>query len=509
MADFLSEAVAVRVGPEATKGIPPSTGWVEIQPNDGTLSEWGNKYTDVERNTYSKKLMVEPGDHVRKEVGFSIAHDLNKDFSDLALPSSFRCVVAHFGGTGLSLFRPTAVVDGGAGDDSYTVAANGALAAGMLIYPRGFSNAANNGIKKTVASTATAIKVPTGTLVAETTPPANVTLDVIGFEGSSGDIGISASGHLTSAGGVNFTTLGIAVGMWIYLPSQSEATAMGSANYAFATAALTGWARVTAVSATQISLERHTFTVSADTGAGKTIRVFVSSRLYRNYQLGDSNYARPTLHAEKEMVDESGAKFYEYGKGLAVNTLTIAAPMANKITATAAFIGMDATDPVASGSRIAGPANAYAPLATALLDTQNDLKFVRVKDTLGNALASGVDEWTLTIDNKVSPKESQATFGASGHKYGKFTYSVALKVYLDSIEQRKAVTANRQCYWDAIGKNDDYSIVFDMPNTRIRNLRETLAADDIAMLDYTLVAFPNAADGIGCAAAVFGWLPSA
>jgi hypothetical protein len=507
MADFLSEATAVRAAPESSKGVAPSTGWQEIQPDDGTLADWGNKYVDVERNTYSKRLMLEPGDHVKKDVGFSIVHDTNKDFLDLMLPSAMRCVTAHFGGTGLSLFHPTAVVDGGGSDDSYTVAASGAFAANILIYARGFSNAANNGLKVTVVSTATAIKVATASLVAEV-PTGTVTVDAVGFQGASADITMNASGNLTSTL-LDFTTLGLKVGMWIYLPNAAEAATMGSANYAFANAALTGWARITAIAAALLTLERHTFTPAADTGTGKTLRVFVHSRLHRNYTLDNALYARPTLHMEKEMIDEAGAAFYEYAEGLAVNMLKIAAPINSKITATIDVIGMDATDPVAVGSRIAGPSTAYAPLATSLIDTQNDLQVIRLRNTAGTALVDEFNDWTFTADNKVTPKDVQGTFGAAGHKYGKFNYSADCKVYYANTASLAAVTNNTQGAFDVFTSNGEYGLTIDMPNTRIRELKQELAADDIAMLSFKLVAYPSTADGIGCAIGVFGYLPIA
>jgi hypothetical protein len=516
MADFLSEAAAVRAAPESTKGTAPSANWQEIQPDDGTLSDWGNKYTDVERNTYSKRLMLEPGDHVKKDVGFSIVHDTNKDLMDLFLPSALRCVPGHFGGTGLSLFHPTDATDGGVSDDSYTVAASGDFAAGILIYARGFSNAANNGLTVTVASTATAIKVATGSLVAETpTVPATGTIDAVGFQGGDTDIGMDASGNLTSAT-LDFTTLDIAVGSWLKVPTASEA---GGAAFAFTNTALAGWMRVSTVAQNLITCVDHTFTPAAEAAAaGKTIRIFAASRLYRNYPLDDANYARPTLHMEKEMIDEAGAAFYEYAKGLAVNTMQIAAPINSKITTTLAFIGMDATDPVAAGSRVAGgggaasgdsPGASFEPLATSLIDTQNDLEFIRLRDTSGTALVSQVNDWTFMADNRVSPKDVQGTFGAAGHKYGKFNYSADLKVYYDDPDSLAAVTDNTQGVFDVGMRNGEYGLVISMPNTRMRELKQELAADDIAMLSFKLVAYPERTTGIGCAISVFGYLPSA
>lgn len=501
MADFIAEATAARFAPESSRGVAPSTNWVEVQPDAGSLAAWAAQYTDVERNTYDKVLMLREGDHVSKAIQIQFAHDLNKDAVDLFFPSVYRCAVDHFGSTGMSLFRPTAVTSTG-----YTVASLGAISNNHLFYARGFSTSANNGLKL-AAGTSTGTEIKCSGLTAEASPPANVTLDIVGYQGAAGDIELDVDGNLTSTS-LDFTTLSLSVGMWIYLPTAAQATAMGSALYAFSNSAYAGRARIKTIAANKLTLERRSWTIgAATTETTSTVRMFFTSRLYRNYSLDNASYARPTLHGEKEMIDEGGTKYYEYGEGLAVNTCSISAPLNSKITMSLSFIGMDADDPVVAGSRIAGPSSAYAPLASDLIDAQNDLDSVRLQDS-GGDLVTEFTEWTLTIDNKVSPKDVQGTFGAAGHKYGKFNYSVQATAYYNDPDVFACATENRAGSWDVLMKNTQYGILFDMPNVRMRALQQQLAADDIAMLSFQLVAFPNSADSIGCSCSVFGYLPA-
>lgn len=500
MADFLAEANAARFAVESSRGVAPSSGWVEVQPDAGSLGAWAAQYTDVERNTYDKVLMLREGDHVAKDVAFGFAHDLNKDYVDLFFPSAYRCVVDHLGNTGVSLFRPTAVTATG-----YTVAANGAITDSFLFYARGFTTTANNGLKL-AAGSSTSTEIKCAGLTAEVSPPSNVTIDLVGFQGAAGDIELDIDGNLTSTA-LDFTTLGLSVGMWLRLLTAAEATTMGSANYSFLTQAYGGRARIKTIAANKLTLERRTWTPGAATAeTTSTIRIFFNSRLYRNYSLDNASYARPTLHGEKEMIDEAGAKFYEYGEGLAVGKLTVAAPLNSKITATVEFVGMDATDPVVSGSRVSGPSTAYAPLATGLIDAQNDLKAIRLQDS-GGSLITEFTEWTLTIDNKVAPKGVQGVFGAASHKYGKFGYSVQATAYYNDTDVFACVTDNRALSWDAYMNNGEYALVFDLPNVRMRQLTQQNASDDLSMISFQLPAFPSAADNIGGACAVWGYLP--
>jgi hypothetical protein len=380
----------------------------------------------------------------------------------------------------------------------------------MLIKGRGFTNSANNALLVTAGtSTGTAIKVATATLVAET-PPANATLDIVGFQGAAGDLELDVSGNLTSTS-LNFTTLGLVVGMWIYLPSATQATAMGSALYAFSNSAYTGRARITAIATNQLTLERHTWTLgAATTETTSTVRVFVSSRFYRNYPIDNAVYNEYTMSFEKTDIKPgvSADTRYTMTKGCGANTLQISAPIDSKITATLGLVGMTATLPVAVASRVSGPSSAYSPLGDALLDTQNDLYEVRLTDSGGSLVADVVD-WTYNLNNNIKPRKSQGVFGASGLNYGKFMFSVNMKAYYQDSDAIDAADANRDgMAWDCFIANHQYGVLLDMPNVALRNPDLSYAANEPVMINCDIVGFRSATDGIAGALAVFGYIPT-
>lgn len=528
MSDYPSEAVTARLSTESTRGVHPTSGWWTAQVDVGGISGFEPAFQDVERDIHSVNATMESGDHVAYTVAPQLVHDCNKEFLDGVAGPVYRANAAHLGPNGVSLFRPTAVVDGGGGNDSFTVAASGDIGNNMLIYTRGFTNSGNNGLFVTAGTpTTTAIKVATGLLTAEASPPANATLDLVGIQGTANDIGITAAGHLTSAGGVDFTTKNLRVGEWIYLPTPAEATAMGDALYAFSTAVAPsgatlgtncGFARITAIAAAQLTLERHTFTIAADlgTGAGEIIRIFMPSRFYRNWPLDDTtNYDAETLSLEKEDVKPGvGADTrYTYAHGCGANTLAINSPLNNKLTATLSLVGMTATDPLASGSRKSGPSTAYAPQtqtagATALVDAQNDLKSVRIGDS-GGSLLSEFNEWTYTHGNNVTPKGVQCRFGAGDLNFGKFNDLTNFTGYHSDPDVLTAVTENRAVWWDAAVRNHQFGFLLDMPNGRIRNRQLTYAGNQPVMISGDVMGSRSPTDGIQASLCVFGYLPSA
>lgn len=509
MADYISEGVEVCLATESQRGTAPSSDYVRLQVDVGGINDFERKYTDVERDIHSVYATDEDGDHVAYSVEPSLVHDINKDFMDAVVASVMRCNLKHFGGTGLSLFRPSAVVDGGGSNDSFTVASLGALPNGLLIKTRGFTETANNGLFLTAGtSTGTAIKVATGTLTAEASPPANATLDVVGFQGGSGDLAIDSAGDLTSSV-LDFTTLGIVAGMDLYFPNPTQASVMGSAAYAFAST--TGRATVKTVAANKLTLQYHTFAIAADAGTAKTVRVFCYSRFARNYAIDDTtNYNEVTLTAEKTDVKPGvGADTrYTYVKGCGANTFQLSAPIDSKITATLGMIGMTATTPLAAASRVSGPSTAYAPQGDALQDTQNDLYEVRLIDSGGNLIADVVD-WTLNLNNNIKARKSQGVYGASGLNYGKFNSSVTMKAYYQDSDAVDAADANRDgMTWDMFTANHQYGLVVRLPNAKLRMPKLTYASNEPVMMDCEIKGKRHKTTNVQCSIGIFGYIPT-
>lgn len=521
MGKVLSEAVGVCLAPQPTLGTDPVAEYVKVQPDKGSIDGWTKDLEIVERNIHSKNMTREDGEVIGWKVMPKFAHDLNKDYVDLHAEPMMRCAAKHPGGANQRKVRITAVVDGGVGVDSFSHAAlASALPAGTLIHGKGFANSQNNALFVVVAgSTTTSTKVATASLVAEAGPPSNATLDVCGFQGTAGDITMDASGYLLSTT-LDFTTLGIQVGSRILVGTG----VLGTSTTSFGVRALNYLGYVTAVAAHQITTERRVFEFDPSTvwvpalnnGAGKTINVITGS-YYRDYPIDDASYKEALLFGEKEdpRAGSDNTSRFTAAKNLAVNQLTISAPLKNKITATADYVGTDMTDPVAAASRTAGggggvgqsPATAYEPLGTEMLHTGNHIKLVRMYDATGT-LVNEINSWTLTLNNGVSPKEVQGTSGAIDHEWGEYGHTLSTEAYYNNAQAMVAGAANSSYFWDMLAANSQFGLNFDLPLVKIRNPKQKYEANKQVKLTFDTPALRNPDSGVCCALTVYGYVPS-
>lgn len=503
MGKVLSEAATVRWATEGTLGTAPSSGWTQGQPNPGGI-EFDAELETVERDPLSVNAADEKGDIVGVKANVKITQDWNMDTAHQFATSAFRTNPKNPGGTGTAFFRPTAAVDGGGSDDSFTVAAGGALAAGTLIKVFGFANAANNGIfKVTSGSGATSIKVATGLLVAEASPPANVQLVVVGFEAASADLTINASNHLTSTL-LDFTTKGIVKGMPLIIGDE----AVGTRFATLPTRKTVAYVKTTPT-ANLVELTDYNWTVAGtDAGAGKTIRIFFGI-YFCNRPLNDADYLEPTSHLELEDQDAATSgtvPAYTYGKGCALGQMKLTAPLKNKITVDLMFVGTDIPDPVLTASRSAGPSTAYLPLRSALLDTANDLEEVVLYDSSG-ALVSEINSWTLLIDNNVKPREIQGVLGAVDHIFGKFRPNWQFDAYFKDYDQVKAARANRDLKFRVLVANHQGGFAMRMPLTALRQPKKAYAANEAVMLSGTSPGFLDPDTNSVMSMTLFGYVP--
>jgi hypothetical protein len=129
----------------------------------------------------------------------------NSHFDDLLVASLLgtRTRIAFKYNNGVADSEITAVTDS---SDTYTVNSGGtAFKAGHLAKAEGFTNAANNQIFRVASSTGTTVVGSSLTLTDETAPPGTAKLQVIGFQGASGDITATSTGLGSTA--LDFTTI--------------------------------------------------------------------------------------------------------------------------------------------------------------------------------------------------------------------------------------------------------------------------------------------------------------
>jgi hypothetical protein len=506
-----SEFVTLQSALESTLGVQATSGYRQHQINPGGAQNFYPQINKVARSPLSKNLQDEKGDIVGLSSMPSIVHDANKDLIDYFAEGIFRSATKFSGGTGVGRWQvangaggvslPTVALTAVTATD-YTVASGGALPANVLIFARGFANAANNGLKVVgAASTSTAIK--TSGLVAEASPPAGAMVEVVGYQAASADFAINASQNLTSAANV-FTTLGLNVGQWIWI---GGGTAAAPGSLGFATAADRGFARITAIAAGTLSLDRRSQTYSADTGTGKTIQIFFGPWL-RNVAGDHADYKEPsyTLELSEPGAAAAGATDYVYGLGSCINTYEFSSPLEDKTMATVAFVGTDMSDPTTTR---ATNANLAMPnVNTAALNSVSEEKRLRISNTDETGVSTDIVDWKMTINNNVKAQKQQGTLGAARMIFGKFQVSLDVTCVFVQDDVCKAIRDNRTCMFDAAFRNGDGAVLYDVPAVTLDSGAPSFAANEAVTLATNLKAFRDPTYGYTCGMSLFPSLPA-
>lgn len=494
-----AESVTLLSAIESVLGTQPTTGWRQHQPNPDGITDFYPKIKKVARAPLSKNRQNEKGDVIDLDAEPKIGHDLNKDLLDYFGPGIFLALEKYSGGTASGCFAVTPAVRAGAialsavAAGAYTVASAGALQQGTLMQARGFTNALNNGTQLVAAaSTATSIKVTAAVL--EALPPANATLEVCGFQGTAADITQTTTGLASTV--ANFTTMGLNVGQWIWI-GGGTAAAPGALGFA---TGYRGLARITAIAATALTLDRTTTALSADPGAGKTIQLFFGSFL-RDVAIDSADYIEQSYQLELSLPGAAAAAAtdYVYATGQLIDTMEINSPITNKVDATLLFNGMNVIDP--STSRATGATSAPAPLATSALNNVTELPRIRLYDPM-NAIVISQDimSWKLTLQNNVTPQKQQGTLGAARLIVGKCIVAVAMELFLIVDDTIKAIRDNRSLQFDVTLRNNDAACLWDVPGGMLDAGAEKFPANGPVTIAPTLLAFrdPTMNYTLGC-----------
>src|SRR6478736_641597 len=181
-----SNFTELRYAEEASIGVlPGSTVWVQLDPND--YSGFGGKIKTVARNPINSSRQRKKGVVVDLDASGGFGIDMTQDNIQALLPGFLFCNIRT-----KAELNPTSVVHS---SDTYNVPSGGTgYAASDLLFAKGATNGANNGLKKVVSSTGTPVVVTDVNLVDETS--GGMTISRVGVEFASGIASIDVSGSL-------------------------------------------------------------------------------------------------------------------------------------------------------------------------------------------------------------------------------------------------------------------------------------------------------------------------
>jgi tail tube protein len=486
---------------ESTLGVLPVTPiWFALEPN--TYADFGATFTSIARETINATRQVLKGTitDLKAKGGFNIdmtQHNLQKLLQGFFYANIIeKPDTAPINGTAIPITSTTT---------TEYVASGGGLSvflANMLIFAENFINSANNGLKQ-VASSATGEITPTGGGLVVETPPATAQIQACGYRATAGDLALSISGSfvLLSSTTLNFTTLGLNVGEWIYLGGDAAANA-------FATAADTGYCRIYSIAANVLTFDLTSFTPVADSGAGKLIDIYFGKVLMNATTSG--NIVVRSYNLERTLGNDGTGTQVEYLIGAVADTCTINVKDASKLTTDLSYVALNIADytgatGVKSGTRVAA-------LGEAAFNTSQNVYLSRLAplnpSTLNpTAEYAYLQDLTIDIKNDVIANTAIGTLGGFSVNEGDFAVTGKLTAYFATVGAVAAIAANQSFCLQTILAQANAGFVFDIPQLTLGGGENKVAKDKPIMVDLTMNASKNA-NGYTMLSCFFQYLPT-
>lgn len=470
-----SNVTELRYSEETSLGVANGSAvWRLLEPNG--YSDFGGQYTNVARNPIDS-------DRQRKK-GVLTDLDASGGFSSDLTAGNLQDLLQGFFFADLRRKTEHTTVTGANASNQYTAAAGlDAFPVGSLIFVTGFTNAANNGFKRVTASAATLLTV-TPALVSETI---SATIVRVGAQAGAGDIDVTNAGTLPAITSttLNFTTLGLSVGEWIFIGGDA-------ALEKFTNAANNGFKRIRAIAANRIDFDKSAATMVTEASTSETIQLFFG-RVLKN-EVG-SLIKRRTYQLERKLGAPDDAQLAqvqtEYLVGAVANEFTLNVGVADKVTADLGFIAIDHE----TRSGVTGVKAGTRPALTQedAFNTSSDFSRIRMatvssSNAAPTPLFGFLTDLTLNISNNASPLKTIGRLGAFEVNVGQFTVGGSITAYFSDIAAIASIRNNADITLDMAIAAKNKGIVLDMPLLTLGDGRAAVEQDQPITLPLSLEA---------------------
>ena len=454
-----SNITGLRIAEEQSlKVLPISPIWFPLEPN--SYSDFGGQITTVARNPINPTR--------QRKKGVTTDLDASGGFNtDLTLTNMTRLMqgimfadirekatTATMNGTAVAVSSVTS------GTKTYAVASGGAaFLTNNLIRAIDFSTAANNGVFTVASSTTSTVVTVEATLATEAAPPAAAKLTVVGHQFTVGDAQIVMNGSLVrlQSTAVTMSTLGLIAGEWIYLGGDALITTFASVNK--------GWARISVIGSNYLEFDKVSWSGAvADTGTGKTIRIFYGS-VIRN-ETTSSLIKRRTYQLERTLGDDGSGVQSEYLIGAVPNEFTLNIAQADKATCDVTFVAVD--NETRTGAVGVKSGTRPTLVNSAAFNTSSDITRIKLASVSGTdpnptPLFAFATEMKLTIKNNVSPNKAVGVLGAFDTSVGTFEVGGSLTAYFADVTAASAVRNNADITIDVLMQKKNSALLWDVP----------------------------------------------
>lgn len=503
-----SNVTGLRIAEEASlKVLPATPDWIPYEPN--SYGDFGAEITTVARNPINAGRQRKKGPTTDLDATANFNNDLTYRNMQGILQGFFFADLRRKG---------EQICTGVTGTGSiYGMSDTSGFLIGALVLASNFGIAGNNGLKTVnavTASTSVAVDEPA---TDEGSPPATANLVVVGHKGAAGDLDVVAAtgGNLPriTSSALDFTTLGLIPGEWIFVGGDS-------ASLAFSNAENNGFKRIRSISANVLEIDKSDQAMVTESSTTETVQLFFGRVL--------KNESDPTLQKRRSYQQERtlGAPDdatpadiqAEYIPGCIGNEFTFNMPTADKLAVDLGFIGLD-------GEFIDGPTTLKSGNRPTIeeqdaFNTSSDFSRIKLSQVVPGSeapvsLFAFSQEITLSINNNATPNKALGVLGGFEVTVGNFEVGGSITAYFANVAAQKAVRDNDDITLDIIMVKSNQGIAIDLPLLTLGDGRATVelnepitlplnneAASGVkldANLDHTMLMvffdyLPNAAD---------------
>jgi hypothetical protein len=436
------------------KTLPGTPVWYPLDVN--TFSDFGGSINKVSRMPFRTDRQNRKGSTVDLDAAGTLNHDLVQAGLQELLQGFFFADLRKKPEVGGS----SEITGVTTGPNTYTAASGlDVYKVNDLVFVTGCTNAANNGLKTVTTVSATVLTV-SETLIAET-PPAATKIVRVGHQFGAGDLVVDTTGSLPQLTTTtkDLTELGLVKGEFIYIGGDAAATKYDTSGQ--------GFARCRSIATNAIVIDKCQADMVADTGAAKTIQVFLG-RVLKN-EVG-SLIKRRTYNIERLLgaPDSSlpAELQSEYLIGAVPNELTFNVPTADKAMVDLAFVAMDHETRTSTVGKKSG--TRMTLVEEAAFNTSSNVPLINlavVSDTNENPtpLFAFAEEMTITINNNVSPDKAIGVLGGFDASFGNFVVSGNLTAYFVDVPAVAAIRNNSDITLDMHLVKENSGITIDIP----------------------------------------------
>jgi hypothetical protein len=430
--------------------LPGSPVWYDLEPNE--YDDFGGEPTLLARRPINSSRQRKKGAIVDLAAQGGFNQDFTNDNSKLLLSgfmyANYRKKLNE---------EPDEVTATG-----YVVADEAIYTVGMLLYASGFANSANNGLKVVTSVDSGSSEVRCSGLAAEAVPPDGAKIQVVGFQGNTGDVDVSVSGDFATITVANFDVedLGIIPGEFIFVGGDS-------AGLRFGTAANNGIKRVRSVSSTAIVVDKSDLAMVNEANTTGTIQIFVGDVLKN--ELAD-NIVRQSFQLERTLGVPDPANpsqvQSEYIIGAFPNEMELVVESADKINANYSFVAI--TNELRTATT--GPKNGdrVGVVESDAYNTSSDFARIRLSTVSSSneapsPLFAFITDFTLTINNNVSLNKAVGYLGGFDATIGLFEVGLEINAYFTTVESVEAVKNSTDVTFDFFVAKQNRGFAVDLP----------------------------------------------